>query len=263
DCPYFFTADGRRAVRGFGPGKARLDQLSGVVSWRLHDLRRVGRSLLSRIGISNDVAEMCLGHTLPTIRKTYDWNAHYPEKKHAVEALAAEIERIVHPPEGNVVKGLRAEPMTRIRRPTRKRREVTPPTQTLQPSLFINENKFFPPLVQQVPTKERMLGGNVTGAELKHVLEANAKALRHGGKPTTLGYGTDWATIQERAAKRLRVKSEQLKAHERDRPAEKDRRRRKWNAMDAAIRKDEPDLTKRDRAKKIAARLGGSWRVIE
>src|SRR5262245_15187993 len=141
--------------------------------------------------------------------------------------------------------------------------KAPPPTQTLQPSLFINENKFFPPLVQVVPTAERMLSDKVTSADLKHVLEANAKALRHGGEPTTLGYGTDWATIQERAAERLRVKSEQLKAHEKDRTAEKDRRRRKWNAMDATIRKDEPDLTKRDRAKKIAARLRGSWRVIE
>jgi|SRR5262249_8448516 hypothetical protein len=147
--------------------------------------------------------------------------------------------------------------------PARYQAKAPPPTQVVRPPFFVNENTFFAPLVQQVPTKERMLGGNVTGAELKHVLEANAKALRHGGKPTTLGYGTDWATIQELAAKRLRVKSEQLKAHERDRPAEKDRLRRKWNAMDATIRKVEPDLTKRDRAKKIAARLGGSWRVIE
>jgi len=54
-----------------------------------------------------------------------------------------------------------------------------------------------------------------------------------------------------------------LKAHEKDRTAEKDRRRRNWNAMDATIRKDEPDLTKRDRAKKIAARFRVSWRVIE
>jgi hypothetical protein len=147
--------------------------------------------------------------------------------------------------------------------PARYQAKAPPPTQEVRPPFFVNENTFFAPLVQQVPTKERMLGGNVTGAELKHVLEVNAKALRHGGKPTTLGYGTDWATIQELAAKRLRVKSEQLKAHERDRPAEKDRLRRKWNAMDDTIRKVEPDLTKRDRAKKIAARLGGSWRVIE
>jgi hypothetical protein len=141
--------------------------------------------------------------------------------------------------------------------------KALPPTQVVRPPFFDNENEIYTPLAQQVPTKERMLGANITGAELKHVLEANARALRHGGEPTTLGYGTDWATIQELAAKRLRVKSDQLKAHEKDRTAEKDLRRRDWNAMDAKIRKDEPNLTKRDRAKKIAARLGGSWRVIE
>ena len=154
--------------------------------------------------------------------------------------------------------------MTRIRKPTRNRREVTPPTQVVRSEFFVNESKFFAPLVQQVPTEARMLSDEVTGAEIKNVLEAGAKAARFGGKPTTMGYSVDaWAAIQERAAKRLRVKSEQLKAHERDRPAKKDRLRREWNATDATIRKDEPDLTKRDRAKKIAKRLGGSWRVIE
>ena len=189
----------------------------------------------------------------------------------AAAAAWVDIERGIDPSEVRQTARVEASPCVGIERPAEENArdralsaaKAPPTTQTLQPSLFINENKFFPPLVQQVPTKERMLGDNVTSAELKHVLEANAKALRHGGKPTTLGYGTDWATIQERAAERLRVKSEQLKAHEKDRTAAKDRRRRKWNAMDAAIRKDEPDLTKRDRAKKIAAKLGGSWRVIE
>jgi hypothetical protein len=38
--------------------------------------------------------------------------------------------------------------MTRIRKPTRNRREVTPPTQAVRPPFFVNENKFFAPLVQ-------------------------------------------------------------------------------------------------------------------
>ena len=138
------------------------------------------------------------------------------------------------------------------------RREVTPPTHVVRPPFFVNENVFYTPLALQVPTKERMLGGNVTGAELKHVLEANAKALRHGGKPTTLGYGTDWATIQEGAAKRLRIKSEQLKAHERDRPAEKDRLRREWDTMAAKFWKDDRDAPKIRIARRIAAKIGGN-----
>jgi len=93
DCPYYFTSDGKHA----------LGKLSGVTGWRLHDTRRVCRSLLSRIGVPNDVAEMCLGHTLPTLRKTYDLHNHYQEKKHAFEALAAEIARIIDPPAADVI----------------------------------------------------------------------------------------------------------------------------------------------------------------
>jgi hypothetical protein len=81
------------------------------------------------------------------------------------------------------------------------------PTQVVGPPFFVNENKFFAPLVQVVPTEERMLSDKVTNAEIKDVLEAYAKALRHGGKPTTLGYSTDaWAAIQERAATKVPTK---------------------------------------------------------
>jgi integrase len=104
-CPYICTSDGVRAVRGFGQSKAKLDRLSGVTGWRLHDVRRVCRSLLSRVGVPNDVAEMCLGHSLPSLRKTYDLHDHYREKKNAFEQLAAEVARIVNAPEdgSNVV----------------------------------------------------------------------------------------------------------------------------------------------------------------
>ena len=102
-CPYVFSSDGTRAVGGFGQGKARLDRLSGVSGWRLHDIRRVCRSLLSRVGVANDVAEMCLGHTLPSLRRTYDLYDHYRERQRAFAALAAEIERIISPPPGGKV----------------------------------------------------------------------------------------------------------------------------------------------------------------
>jgi integrase len=92
-----------RGGRIFGSDrKAKLEQESGTSGWRTHDLRRTARSLMSRAGINSDVAERCLGHTLPTVRATYDRHSYYNEKRHAFEALAAQIERIVHPQE-NVV----------------------------------------------------------------------------------------------------------------------------------------------------------------
>jgi integrase len=64
----------------------------------LHDLRRTSRTLLSRAGISADIAEMCLGHALGGVRGTYDRFAYIDEKRKAFEALAALIEPIVHRP---------------------------------------------------------------------------------------------------------------------------------------------------------------------
>jgi integrase len=103
NCDYVFTTDGRNAIGDLVRPKAKLDRLAGVHDWRLHDLRRVARSLLSRAGIAADIAEMCLGHTLTGVRGVYDRHSYRREKAQAFEALAAEVMRIVHPPEGQVL----------------------------------------------------------------------------------------------------------------------------------------------------------------
>jgi integrase len=94
---YVFTFSGVKPLSGFTEPKTRLDAASGVKDWTLHDLRRTARSLLSRAGIAPDVAEMCLGHVLKGVRGTYDRHEYLGEKKHAFEALAAQIARIVDP----------------------------------------------------------------------------------------------------------------------------------------------------------------------
>jgi len=99
---YVFGRGGHTPYGGFGPAKRRFDKACGVSAWRLHDLRRTSRSLLSRAGVSADHAERCLGHIIGGMRKIYDRHEFYDEKKHAFEALAAQIERIVYPPKGNV-----------------------------------------------------------------------------------------------------------------------------------------------------------------
>ena len=107
-CEYVFTADGKRAIAGFSRLKAKLDRASGVSGWRLHDLRRTARSLMSAAAVSPDHAERCLGHALPGIRKTYDRYEFRHEKLAAFEALAARIDQIVNPPDGGNVVKLRA-----------------------------------------------------------------------------------------------------------------------------------------------------------
>jgi integrase len=94
---FVFSVDGSRPLGGFDDRKKEFDAAAGVRDYVLHDLRRTSRTLLSRAGIAADVAEMCLGHALGGIRSTYDRHAYEAEKRHAFEALAAQIEQIVRP----------------------------------------------------------------------------------------------------------------------------------------------------------------------
>jgi integrase len=91
-----FSLDGVKPINGFAKQKRRLDQASGVIAWRLHDLRRTARSLLSRAGIPSDIAERCLGHAIGGIvQRTYDRHPFLEEKRAAFEALAREIAAII------------------------------------------------------------------------------------------------------------------------------------------------------------------------
>jgi integrase len=81
----------------------KLKAATGTEGWRVHDLRRTARTLLSRAGINSDIAERCLGHTVGGIRAVYDKHQYHAEMTKAFEALAALIERIVNPPASQVI----------------------------------------------------------------------------------------------------------------------------------------------------------------
>jgi integrase len=94
DCEYVFSTDARRPISGFSTFKLKFDIACGVKDWRIHDLRRCARSLLSRAGINADIAERCMGHALPGIRGTYDKHHYIPEMRAAFEALAGQIDAV-------------------------------------------------------------------------------------------------------------------------------------------------------------------------
>jgi integrase len=98
-CEFVFTTNGRRPVSGLSVFKMQFDMACGVKDWRLHDLRRTARSLMSRAGVAPDVAERCLGHTIAGVRGVYDRHKYLEEMRHAFEALSTLIDRIVHPQE--------------------------------------------------------------------------------------------------------------------------------------------------------------------
>jgi integrase len=99
---FVFSRDGRRPLVAFTDLKNRLDAASRVSGWRLHDLRRTARSLMSRAGVPSDHAERCLGHVIGGVRGVYDRHAYREEMLLAYEKLATLISGIVDP-QPNVV----------------------------------------------------------------------------------------------------------------------------------------------------------------
>jgi integrase len=93
-----------------GVGHSRLkrefDAAVPLPHWTLHDLRRTARSLLSRAGVSPDVAERCLAHAIGGVRGVYDRHAYLEEKRAAFDALAKLVAEIVGAkPRGSMFSG--------------------------------------------------------------------------------------------------------------------------------------------------------------
>jgi integrase len=105
-CDYSFTTNAAAPISSFSALKLKLDIACGATTWtqgwRLHHLQRTARSLMSRAGVNPDIAKRCLGHVIGGVRGVYDRHKFVEEMRHAFEALATQIERIVLPVE-NVV----------------------------------------------------------------------------------------------------------------------------------------------------------------
>ena len=103
DNPHVFASRGVSHLRGYSKAKAAFDANVKIAPWKLHDLRRTARSLMSRAGVRPDIAERVLGHAIKGVEGTYDRHSYRDEKAHALSQLAALIVKIVAPPADNVV----------------------------------------------------------------------------------------------------------------------------------------------------------------
>jgi integrase len=87
-----FTTNGRTPVSGFSKAKARLDELSGVENWRLHDLRRSFASQCADLGIDSAAADRVLNHVaagaMGVVQRTYQRSAMLDQRREALEAWA-------------------------------------------------------------------------------------------------------------------------------------------------------------------------------
>ena len=95
---FVFTVTGRNPAVDFSGSKKRLDDITKIPPWRIHDLRRTVATGLQRLGINLQVIEAVLGHvggSRSGIVGVYQRHSFDAEKRTALEAWAREVERIV------------------------------------------------------------------------------------------------------------------------------------------------------------------------
>jgi integrase len=77
----FTTTAGLKPINGFSKSKARIDRLSGVTDWRIHDLRRSVRTHLSALPVQDIVRELVIAHAKQGLHKVYDRHTYQEEKR--------------------------------------------------------------------------------------------------------------------------------------------------------------------------------------
>src|SRR5262245_54513265 len=101
-----FLRPGLTQVSGFSKAKARLDTISSVADWRLHDLRRTVASGMARLGVSLPVVEKVLNHTSGSfagIVGVYQRHDFAGEKRDALDRWAGHVVGLVEGKPANVV----------------------------------------------------------------------------------------------------------------------------------------------------------------
>ena len=98
----FTTTGGAKPINGFSKAKARIDRLSAVSGWKIHDLRRTMRTQLSALPVEDLVRELVIAHAKPGLHKVYDQHAYQDEKRRCLELWEKRLMAIVKPPPSNV-----------------------------------------------------------------------------------------------------------------------------------------------------------------
>ena len=110
----FTTGDGTKAVNGFSKAKARLDTLSKVEKWVLHDLRRTARTHFSALPVQDLVRELVIAHAKPGLHKVYDLHAYEDEKRECLKLWENRLRGILAPKPPAEVADIEAERARRV-----------------------------------------------------------------------------------------------------------------------------------------------------
>ncbi len=95
---FTFTSNGKTPFSGFSKAKKRLEELSGVTDWRLHDIRRTVTSGMAQLGIAPHVADKILNHqsgTISGVAAVYQRHEFLDERKTALEAWGRYVQSLL------------------------------------------------------------------------------------------------------------------------------------------------------------------------
>jgi len=95
---FVFTLSAVKPISGWSRPKIKLDDVSGVSDWRIHDLRRSVATGLQKLGVTLQVVEAVLGHTSGSrggIVGVYQRHNYAEEKRAALEAWGAHVTELV------------------------------------------------------------------------------------------------------------------------------------------------------------------------
>jgi integrase len=81
-------------MRGWHHLVAALQRDSGV-DFQLHDLRRTTRTLMSRLGVNEDIAELAIGHQREALILKYNKDPMWAQRVAAFEKVSAHISALL------------------------------------------------------------------------------------------------------------------------------------------------------------------------
>jgi integrase len=84
-----------RAVTGHVTLKQQIIDDAGAGHWTLHDLRRTCRTLMSRLGVADSIAELAIGHTPKGLSGIYNLDTGWTERTDAFQRVSDHIFSLV------------------------------------------------------------------------------------------------------------------------------------------------------------------------
>ena len=105
---FLFTTNGRSPFSGWSKAKHRLDALSGISDWRLHDLRRTAKTGWQKLKIPFEVRQMMSAHAVAGVQGVYERHDWAAECRAGFEAWSRYVHSLVDPSAAANVVQLRA-----------------------------------------------------------------------------------------------------------------------------------------------------------